>query len=210
MNAKRSTPFFITIGVFMLVVLGTGLFRWLSSSETQEVIKVYKATQPVPAGPKLGLHADTFLAALKEELAEDKRPETRKYIEFLESEEGQAFLNREPTLAEINEVKERYIPPTDTDLYLERIDGWYRQYFPTGTLEESEQEILDMIKHRIQARGFLLSELKDPHRVYDLKWELALFEDERLSPSLHKKFDGEIWAAAGWLDETVKRGCCPS
>lgn len=199
MNAKRFSPFYVVIGGLMLVVLGTSLFMWLSPSKTAAVRKVYSAAT-VPA-QKEGIDAAQFLSTLREELAEDTRPETQQYLAFLASEEGKAFLKSSPTLAEINEVMERYIPPTD--LRLQRIDQWYRLYFPNGTLEESEQEILALIQQRIKAKGYLLSELRDAHYIFEVKSELH--QDERLAPFLYKKFDGDAWRAAKWFNATVTR-----
>lgn len=199
MNAKRFAPFYVVIGGLLLAVLGTGLFMWLSPSKTASVRKIYSAA-PAPA-EKEGIDAAQFLSTLREELADDTRPETQQYLAFLASEEGQAFLKSSPTLAEINEVMERYIPPTD--LRLQRIDEWYRLYFPTGTLEESEQEILALIQQGIQAKGYLLTELRDAHYIFEVKSELH--QDERLAPFLYKKFDGDVWRAAKWFNATVTR-----
>lgn len=199
MNAKRFAPFYVAIGGLLLAVLGTGIFMWLSSSKTATVRKIYSAA-PAPA-QKEGIDAAQFLSTLREELADDTRPETQQYLAFLASEEGQAFLKSSPTLAEINEVMERYIPPTD--LRLQRIDEWYRLYFPSGTLEESEQEILSLIQQCIQAKGYLLSELRDAHYIFEVKSELH--QDERLAPFLYKKFDGDVWRAAKWFNATVTR-----
>ena len=195
----------IIIIPFLFILLSAGVFIWYSRQKPEVVKKVYKTTIPqaptpaVPVTTHPRLDPEHFITGLKEIFPNDKRLET--FINFLESEDGQAFLRQNPSLAEINEKRQSFLP--QSPLTREQMKAhWYADKLPAGkTLEEIEQDMLNYISEVIRENGFHLEDPTDPwHRTEVL---VTVTEHPQIFPFLSKKFNDNPWVGAKWLIKTI-------
>lgn len=194
----------------MLTLIGIGVFLWISDQQKPGVKKVYKVVAPAPlvASPPIEpapdhpyLHREAFIRGLKAEFKNDPRIE--KFIAFLESEAGEEFLSRNPSLEEINTKRESFLPKTKRRLTREQMKAqWYADMLPAGkSMEEIEQDMLNYISEVIREKGFHLEDPTDGwHRfeVFDI-----VTDHPQIFPFLSKKFQDNSWAGVRWLSQRV-------
>lgn len=195
----------IIIIPFLFILISAGVFIWNSRQKPEAVKKVYKVTTPqapppaVPVTTHQGLDPERFITGLKEVSPDDKRLE--KFITFLKSEEGQAFLRQNPSLAEINEKRQSFLP--QSPLTREQMKArWYADMLPADkTLEEIEQDMLNYISEVIRDNGFHLEDPTDPWNNSEV---LGIVTDHpQIFPFLSKKFNDTPGAGAKWLTKTI-------
>ena len=196
---------------FLFILISAGVFIWYSRQKPDDVKKVYKVTTseaPTPAvsaAPAVpgtthpGLDSERFIAGLNAIFPDDKRLEA--FIAFLKSEEGQTFLSRNPSLAEINEKRQSFLP--QSPLTREQMKArWYADMLPAGKpMEEIEQDMLNYISEVIREKGFHLKDPTDPRNISEV---LSIVTDHpQIFPFLSRKFNDTPWVGAKWLIATI-------
>lgn len=194
----------------VLTLMGVGVFLWMSDQQKPEVKKVYKVVAPAPrvAPPPIDpapdhprLQREVFIRGLKAEFKNDPRIE--KFIAFLESEAGEEFLSRNPSLEEINAKRESFLPKTKRLLTREQMKAqWYADMLPAGkTMEEIEQDMLNYISEVIQEKGFHLEDPTDGWNRFEV---MDIVTDHpQIFPFLSKKFQDNSWVGVRWLSQRV-------
>ena len=211
--------------IAMFVVIGAATFLYFSQQETEtpEVKKVYKATTPsqtpvvtehstsehththtgshtLPTewhahpGESLGDH---FARIMKEAFGESSSPKMQRYLAFLESKEGRAFIDNLSSVEELYEILKRFGFYQESPLDAAVIDGKYREHFPTGSVDENEPIIRDLI-----AEAILDAELhkdENPDRSITRDVRLYLLSDKKIISWLFKKVGTAPLQASRWL-----------
>lgn len=194
----------------VLILMSVGVFLWISSQQKPEVKMVYKVVAPEPrdASPPIEpspdhprLQTESFIRGLRAEFKND--PWIENFIAFLESEEGEKFLNRNPSLEEINAKRESFLPKTKRRMTREQMKAqWYADMLPADkTMQEIEQDMLNYISEVIREKGFHLEDPKDGwnrFEVFDI-----VTDHPQIFPFLSKKFQDNSWAGVRWLRQKV-------
>ena len=190
---------------FLFILISAGVFIWYSRQKTDEVKKIYKVTTPqapmpaVPVTRHPQFDSEGFITRLKEDFPDDKGLET--FISFLESEDGQAFLSQNPSLAEMNEKRQSFLP--QSPLTREQMKArWYADMLPADkTMQEIEQDMLNHISEVIRANGFHLEDPTDPWHSTEVL--VIVTKHPQIFPFLSKKFNDTPGAGAKWLIKTI-------
>ena len=202
--------------IAMFVVIGAASFLWFSQrqTETPEVKKVYKATTPsqTPAftGHATSEHSHTeshthpeerpsdhYIRLMKERVRENPSPKSQRYLAFLESKEGRAFIDNLSTFEELYEMKKRFGYYQESPLDAAIIDGKYREHHPTGSVDENEPIIRDLIAEAILDTELHKEENLDVYHKMDVV--LNLISEDQLSSWLFKKFGTDSIQMSKWF-----------
>lgn len=205
----------------MFVVIGAASFLYFSQRETKppEVKKVYKATTPSQTSaftghstsehPHTGSHthpeerpSDHYIKLLKKRVEENPSPKRQRYLAFLESEEGRAFIDNLSTFEEFYEMKKRFGYYQESPLDGAIIDGKFREHFPTGTVDENEPIVRDLIAEVILDIELHKEENPDPYRILDVI--LSPILKDKLLSWLFKKFGTDSIEKNKWLIPVVE------
>lgn len=218
------TPLSKAFFIAMFVVIGAASFIWFSLRETKtpEVKKVYKATTPsqMPAfkGHSTSEHlhteshthpteahthpeerpSDHYIRLMKESTGENPSPKMQRYLAYLESKEGRAFIDNLSTVEEVYEMKKRFGFFQESPLDAAVIDRKFREHFPTGTVDENEPIIRNLIAEAILDAELHKEENPDAYRKLDVI--LNLISEDKLPSWLFKKFDTDPIAKNRWLN----------
>ena len=219
-----SKAFFIA----MFVVIGAASFLWFSQRETKtpEVKKVYKATNPsqTPAftghstskHPHTGSHTHPigshthpeerpsahYIRLMKESFGGSSSPKMQRWMAFVESKEGRAFIDNLSSAEEIYEMKKRFGFYQESPLDAPIIDGKYRENFPTGSVDENEPIIRNLIAEAILDAELHKEENPDAYRKLDVI--LDLLSEDKLMSWLFKKFGTDSIAKNRWLNPVLE------
>ena len=208
----------------MFVVIGAASFLWFSQRETKppEVKKVYKATTPSqtsaftghstsehphteshthPTGPHAALPGerpgDHLARIMKEAFGENTSPKIQRWVAFLESEEGRAFIDNLSSVDELIAMKKRFGFFQESPLDNAIIDARYREHFPTGSVHENEPIIRDLIAEAILEAE--LHKAENPDRGITQDVRLYLLSDKKLMSWLFKKVGTAPLQPSKWL-----------
>ena len=116
---------------------------------------------------------------------------------FLESKEGRAFIDNLSTFEELYEMKKRFGYYQESPLDAAIIDGKYRENFPTGTVDENEPIIRDLIAEAILDAELHKEENPDPHHTLDVI--LDILAEEKVISWSFKKFGPTTPQKSRWL-----------
>ncbi|MDE0323108.1 MAG: hypothetical protein OXN27_04235 [Candidatus Poribacteria bacterium] len=214
-----SKAFFIP----MFVVIGAASFLWFSQRETKtpEVKKVYKAATPSQMSTFKGdatsehthteshthpteWHArpgespgDHFARVMKETFGESSSPKMQRFLAYLESKEGRAFMDSFPSFDELIAMQKRFGFFQESALDAAVIDGKYREHFPIGTVDENEPIIRDLIAEVILDAELHKDENPDRHRTQDVRH--YLLSEDKIMSWLFKKFGTTPLQPSKWL-----------
>ena len=209
--------------IAMFVVIGAASFLWFSQRETKtlEVKKVYKATTPSQMSAfkghatsehthteshthPIGSHAhpeerpsDDFIRIMKERVRENPSPKRQRWLAFLESKEGRAFIDNLSTFEELYEMKKRFGYYQESPLDAAIIDAKYREHHPTGSVDENEPIIRDLIAEAILDTELHKEENLDVYHKMDVV--LNLISEDQLSSWLFKKFGTDSIQMSKWF-----------
>ena len=212
-----SKAFFIA----MFVVIGAVSFLYFSQRETKtpEVKKVSKAMTPsqMPAftGHSTSEHlhteshthpeerpSDHHIRLMKETVGGSSSPKIQRYLAFLESKEGRAFIDSFPSVEEFIAIQKRFGFFQESPLDAAVIDGKYREHFPTGSVDENEPIIRDLIAEAILDAELHKDEIPDRHRTRDVRH--YLLSDDKLMSWLFTKVGTAPLQASRWLRPVVE------
>ena len=214
-----SKAFFIA----MFVVIGAASFLWFSQRETKtlEVKKVYKATIPsqmsafkghaISEHPHTESHThptewharpgespgDHLARIMKENFGGSSSPKIQRSVAFLESKEGRAFMDSFPSFDELIAMQKRFGFFQESPLDAAVIDGKYREHFPTGSVDENEPIIRDLIAEVILDAELHMDENPDSHRTRDVRH--YLLSEEKVMSWLFKKVGTAPLQPSKWL-----------
>lgn len=222
-----SKAFFIA----MFIVIGAASFLYFSQRETKppEVKKVYKATTPsqTPAftGHSTSEHTHTHTEShthptepyaallgespgdhlariMKEAFGETTSPKIQRYLAFLESKEGRAFVDSFPSVEEFIAIQKRFGFFQESPLDNAIIERKYREHFPTGGVDENEPIIRNLIAEAILDAELHKEENPDTHRTRDVR--LHLLSEEKVMSWLFKKVGTVPLQTSRWLKPVVE------
>lgn len=213
---------FIIIGC---VVFTAVLWFFLRGTTSQETIKVYKITpvsnlsdetdsqtqaQGIPHShseetPHTHSHerpSDFMIELIKERLNEDPDPKVLRWLEYVESEEGRAFFESFPSSDEWFEKSKSFGFFQETPELQAARDQLYRKHFPTGTVDENESIIRDMMRDAI---------LKYEHhkeaeysRSRNSSVLIELLMDDKYGRWISKKFGSQPPSSREWINSTFE------
>ncbi len=218
MKTAKICLFFIIGGVVFTGVLWFFL-RGTTSQETRTVYKTVLGSnrsdvqQPAGAPGKLHGHSDdtlhththerpsdSMIRILKENLGGNQDPKALRWLAYLESEEGRAFLDGYPSPDEWFEKIKSFGFYQDTPERRASTEQWYRQHFPTGTVDENASIIRDMMRGAILENELYKEE--DQSQNTDVLHQIA--EDDKFLAWYDKKFGLAPPSSRRWIFETFE------
>ncbi len=221
MKAARIYLFFI-IGI---VVLTSVVWFFQRGPTSQETIKVYRPT-PVPnrfdetdshthtqgrphnhAEETSHTHSherpsDFMIELIKERLNEDPDPKVLRWLKYVESEEGRAFFESFPSSDEWFEKSKSFGFFQETPELRAARDQLYRKHFPTGTVDENESIIRDMMRDAILEHEH--HKEAEYSRRRNSSVLIELFMDEKYNSWISKKFGSQPPSSREWINSTFE------
>ena len=214
----------ICLFLILSVVVFTGVVLFFQRGTTsQETIKVYKST-PVSKPSEVQLlhtHAqgrphshdedtphtheipsDSMIRIAREKLIENPHPKNKRWLAYLESEEGRAFFDSFPSPDEWFEKSKSFGFFQETPKLQEWRDRRYREYFPTGTVDENESIIQDMMRDAILEHEHQKEEEYSRHRNSSVLRELLM--DDKYLAWVSKKFGSQPPSSREWINSTFE------
>ena len=218
MKSAKICLFLIIGGVVFTSVLWF-LLRGTTSQETRTVYKTVMGSNhsdvQQPAGAPGHLHShsddtshththerpsDEMIRILKENLGGHQDPKALRWLAYLESEEGRAFLDGFPTADEWFEKIKSFGFYQDTPERRASTEQWYRRHFPTGTADENASIIRDIMRDAI-----LENELhKEDDRSHNAGVLHQIAENDKFLAWYDKKFGLAPPSARRWIFETFE------
>ncbi len=218
MKSAKICLFLIIGGVVFTSVLWF-LLRGTTSQETRTVYKTVMGSnrsdvqQPASAPGHLHSHSDDtphththespsdeMIRILKENLGGHQDPKALRWIAYLESEEGRAFMDGFPTADEYFEKIKGFGFYQDTPERRAQTEQWYRQHFPTGTADENASIIRQLMRDAI-LENELHKEADDSYNG-DALHQMAT--DDKFLAWYDKKFGLAPPSERRWIFETFE------
>jgi len=141
-----------------------------------------------------------MIRILKENLGGHQDPKALRWLAYLESEEGRAFLDGFPTADEWFEKIKSFGFYQDTPERRASTEQWYRQHFPTGTADENASIIRDIMRDAI-----LENELhKEDDRSHNAGVLHQIAENDKFLAWYDKKFGLAPPSSREWIFETFE------
>ena len=212
---------FLIIGV----VLAGGLWLFLRQTPSPRIRTVYKTT-PVSKPSEVQLpqthtegmphshdedpthtHAhkkpsDSMIRIARENYAKNPHPMQKRWLAYVESEEGRAFFDSFPTTDEWFE-KSKSFGFFDSPALQAARDRLYRKNFPTGTVDENEPIIRDIMRDAILEYELYKEAEPSQHRNSFVLIDL-LGEDKYIA-WIEKKFGSEPPSTSQeWVNSTFE------
>ena len=211
---------FLIIGI---VVLTGTLWLFLRQTPSPEIRTVYKTT-PVSKTSEVQLphtHAqekphshdedtphtherpsDSMIRLVRENYAKNPHPKQKRWLAYVESEEGRAFFDSFPTTDEWFE-KSKSFGFFDSPALRAARDQLYRKHFPTGTVDENEAIIRDLMRDAILEYEHHKEVEPSRHRTSSALIDL-LGEDKYVA-WIEKKFGSQPPSASQeWVNSTFE------
>lgn len=216
--------------ISLLLIIGVVVFTsivWFFQRGTtsQETIKVYKTTlvskpseiqlpQTHTPGethshaedtPHTHAHerpSDPMVQLIRERFAENPHPKTKRWLAYVESEEGRAFFDSFPTSDEWFEKSKSFGFFEETPALQAWRDRQYRKYFPTGTVDENESIIRDMMRDAILEHEHHKEEEYSRRRNSSVLIELLM--DDKYDAWVGKKFGSQPPSSREWINSTFE------
>ena len=216
--------------IFLFLIIGgvvfTGVLWFFHRGTTsQETIKVYKTT-PMPnlsdennshthAQGKTHNHdegslhthsherpSDFMIELVRDRLNETPDPKVERWLAYLESEEGRAFLEGFPSSDEWFEKSKSFGFFQETPELRAARDQLYRKHFPTGTVDENESIIRDMMRDAILEHEHHKEEEYSRRRNSSVLIELLM--DDKYGTWISKKFGSQPPSSREWINSTFE------
>lgn len=213
--------------LFLIIgVIGIGVLWFFQRGTTsQEKIKVYKTT-PVPnlsdendshihAQGKTHNHdegsaythsherpSDFMIELVKERLNDDPDPKVLRWLAYLESEESRAFFDGFPSSDEWFEKSKSFGFFQETPELQAARDQLYRKHFPTGTVDENEPILRDMMRDAILEHEH--HKEAEYSRRRNSSVLIELFMDEKFNSWISKKLGSQPPSAHEWINSTFE------
>lgn len=207
---------FLIIGVVGLAVI----YFFLRDTTSPSLIKVYKST-PVPTRTEVSPptsvseashshshpHAEeepseVMLRFYREAAGEKGSPKFHRWMAYLDSKEGRAFINSLPSLEDILEKSKSF---GFFQNYPERqafTDSIYREHFPTGTVDENEHIIRKLMAEAILEHSLYTEDR--PHTPRSREIMTALSKEDPVHAWLEKKFGPDGIPMTKWVFSTFE------
>ena len=134
--------------------------------------------------------SDSMVRIVRESYAANPELVNERWLAYVESEEGRAFFDGYPTPDEWFEKSQSFGFFQKTPESQRVTDHWYRQHFPTGTVDENEPIIRDIMREAILENELQKEEHFSQTRNLDVLRELLL-ENEPYAAWGQKKFGFE-------------------
>ena len=144
--------------------------------------------------------SDSMIRILKENLGGNQDPKALRLIAYLETEEGRAFIDGMPTPDEWFENSKRFGFYQDTPERRASTERWYRQHFPTGTADENESIIRDIMRDAILENEIY----KEGNRSQNANVLLQIAENDKYLAWFDKKFGLAPPSAQRWIFDTFE------
>ena len=216
------------IFLFLIIgVLGFSGILWFFLRQTPSpgVRKVYKTTTVLnPSGetdsqthaqgrphthgedtPHTHAHerpSDSMIQIFSENIGDTTDPKLLRWLAYLESEEGRAFFDNFPSPDEWFEKSKSFGFFQETPERQASTDQWYRQHFPTGTVDENASIIRDMMRDAILEHEHHKED--EPSRSRNADVLLQMLEDDKFLAWFEKKFGLEPPSSQKWIFETFE------
>ena len=215
-----------TIGLFLViggVFFASGLWLFQRRTASQETAEEYK-TSPVLSSLTASetqaeeashshsegsahSHAhespsDSMIRIARETFGENPPLESERWLAYLESEEGRAFLDGFPSADEWFEKSKEFGFFEETPAVQGARDGLYRKHFPTGTVGENEHIIRDMMRDAILEQGHHKESEYSRSRNSTLLIDLLM--DEKYLAWVEMKFGSLPPSSQEWINATFE------
>lgn len=211
---------FLIIGI---IVFTGGLWFFLRQTPSPEIRTVYK-TAPVSKPSEVQLphtHAqgkphshdedtphtherpsNSMVQLARESYAKNPHPTQKRWLAYVESEEGRAFFDSFPTTDEWFE-KSKSFGFFDSPALRAARDRLYRKYFPTGTVDENETIIRDLMRDAILEHEHHKEDEASQHRNSSVL--IDLLSEDKYVAWVEKKFGSEPPSASQeWVHSTFE------
>ena len=213
---------FLIIGV---VVLAGGLWLFLRQTPSPRIRTVYKTTpvskpsevqlpqahtEGIPHShdegtPHTHSHerpSDSMVRLVRENYAKNPHPMQKRWLAYVESEEGRAFFDSFPTTDEWFE-KSKSFGFFDSPALQAARDRLYRKFFPTGTVDENEPIIRDIMRDAILE--YELYTEAEPSQHLNSFVLIDLLGEDKYVAWVEKKFGSEPPSASQeWVNSTFE------
>ena len=214
--------------IFLFLIIGVVVFigaLWFFQRGTPapEIRKMYKTTsvsQPseveLPHTHAKGephnhdkdtLHtherpSDSMIRLVRENYAKNPHPMQKRWLAYVESEEGRAFFDSFPTTDEWFE-KSKSFGFFDSPALRAARDRLYRTHFPTGTVDENEAIIRDIMRDAIlEHKHHKEAEPSRPRRSSVL---IDLIAEDKYVAWIEKKFGSQPPSVSQeWVNSTFE------
>ncbi|MCY3722271.1 MAG: hypothetical protein OXG97_08640 [Candidatus Poribacteria bacterium] len=169
-------------------------------------------TQGIPHGfhaedtPHTHAHerpSDFMIKLIKERLNEDPDPKVERWLAYVESEEGRAFFESFPSSDEWYEKSKSFGFFQDTPGILAARHDVYRKYFPTGTVDENEPIIRDMMRDAILKHELHRETEYSRRRNSSVLLEM-LIANQKYSAWVSEKFGSQPPSSREWINSTFE------
>ena len=213
---------FLIIGV---IVFTGGLWFFLRQTPLPEIKTVYKTT-PVSKPSEIQLPqtqiqgkphshdegtphthsherpSDSMVRLVRESYAKNPHPMQKRWLAYVESEEGRAFFDSFPTTDEWFE-KSKSFGFFDSPALQAARDRLYRKFFPTGTVDENESIIRDIMRDAILE--YELYKEVEPSQHRNSFVLIDLLGEDKYVAWVEKKFGSEPPSASQeWVNSTFE------
>ena len=145
--------------------------------------------------------SDFMIQLFKDEFGETSNPKALRWLAYLESEEGRAFFDNIPSSDEWFEKSKSFGFFQETPELQAYRERRYREFFPTGTVDENESIIRDMMKDAILEHE-LHEETYSPSRNGRVLLEMLM--DDKYHAWVIRKFGSQPPSSREWLDSTFE------
>lgn len=207
---------FLIIGVVGLAVI----YFFLRETTSPSLIKVYKST-PVPTRTEVSPptsvseashshshpHAEeepseVMLRFYREAAGEKRSPKFHRWMAYLDSKEGRAFINSLPSLEDILEKSKSFGFFQNSPERQAFTDSIYREHFPTGTVDENEHIIRKLMEEAILEHSLYTEDR--PHTARSREIMTALSKEDPVHAWLEKKFGPDGIPMTKWVFSTFE------
>lgn len=216
--------------IFLFLIIGVVVFtgvlwffqRGTTSSET---IKVYKTSPISERSEETGSHthaqgsphshaedtththdhkrqSDFMIQLVKDQIGETSDPKALRWLAYLESEEGRTFFDNMPSSDEWFKKSKSFGFFQETP----ELQAWrerrYRKFFPTGTVDENESVIREMMRDAILEHELHKEEAYSRGRNSEVLLEMLM--DDKYHAWVIRKFGSQPPSSREWLDSTFE------
>ena len=145
---------------------------------------------------------DSMIQLVKDQIGETSNPKALSWLTYLESEEGRAFFDNMPSSDEWFEKSKSFGFFQETP----ELQAWrerrYRKFFPTGTVDENESVIRDMMKDAIREHEHHKEEAYSRGRNSGVLLELLM--DDKYHAWVIRKFGSQPPSSREWINSTFE------
>ncbi len=173
-----------------------------TNSQTQAQGTPHTHAEDTPHTHSHEIPSDFMIQVIRDQLNENVSPKVLRWLAYVESEEGRAFFDGFPTSDEWFEKSKSFGFFEETPELQAARDQRYRKHFPTGTVDENESIIREMMRDAILEHEHHKEAEYSRRRNSSVLIELLL--DDKYGSWISKKLGSQPPSAYEWINSTFE------